>query len=320
MKKLCLALLLCACCSASAKAGEDLGTDVGIAFVPSTNWASGQFLSYHEYLDLDFDTTKFTTYEGSIWHKSGLSLGVKADLDDNFVGRAQKIMGYLGYKRFMLRMQDGDLRGTARWNGPAAGGPASTSFNSKFSSVDLLMWGKSDFFYGVGYASYEVPMQVNTEVLNGAGNIVYGNAVYATNAKVKSYAFLFGFDTMQKALRDEASNGFGFWAYTQDRFGVGTLELSDDAVDRAETSNPGRKAMSHNLFSGMVDYDLTLGMYWTANPKKKARVALGLGYMFSGEMVVPWGGGQLTDSSQLRLAPMPYIYRHGVVMKASVKW
>ena len=317
MKRVLFALLISV--AANAAAEDNINTIAGISVIPSTNWKSGQFISRKDYLNLDFDATQFTSYEGSIWHKSGLSLGIQADVDGNAVGRIQKVLGYLGYKKFMLRMQSGDLRGKATWTGPAtAGQPSSVDFQSKFSSVDLLMWGKSEFFYGFGYASYEIPMQVNTEVLNGAGNIVYGQEVYDDAVPVKSYAFLFGFDTMQSALRAEKT-GFGFWAYTQDRFGFGTVELSNKAVTRAEAANPGRTAMSTSLFSGMVDYDLTLGMYWIKN-LNRARISLGTGYSFSGETVLPFGGGQLTNSSQIRLAPIPYIFRHGLVLKAAVKW
>ncbi|HOX23470.1 MAG TPA: hypothetical protein PLL10_08405 [Elusimicrobiales bacterium] len=317
MKKLmCLFVLLCA---SSARAEQNFGSIVGISVIPSTNWKSGQFVSREDYLNLDFDTTQFTSYEGALWHKSGISLGVQADVDGNAVGRVQKFLGYLGYKNFMLRMQTGDLRGTANWNGPATSGqPSSVKFESKYSSVDILKWGKSDFYYGFGYASYEIPMQVNTEVLNGSGEIVYGKEVYDDAVPVKSYAFLFGFDTMQKALMSE-NTGFGFWAYTQDRFGLGTMDLSDKAITRAETANPGRRAMSDNLFSGMVDYDLTLGVYWTGKAKS-AKLSFGTGYSFSGETVIPFGGGQLSNTSQIRLAPIPYIYRHGLVFKGSVRW
>jgi len=317
MKKVLFVLLMSL--ASQVRAEDTINTIAGISVIPSTNWKSGQFISREDYLNLDFDATQFTSYEGSIWHKSGLSLGVQAEVDGNAVGRLQKILGYLGYKKFMLRMQSGDLRGKATWNGPAtAGQPSSVDFESKFSSVDLLMWGKAEFFYGVGYASYEIPMQVNTEVLNSAGQIVYGREVYDDAVPVKSYAFLFGFDTMQSALRND-QEGFGFWAYTQDRVGVGTVELSNKAVTRAETANPGRKAMSTSLFSGMVDYDLTLGIYWIKKISKST-LSLGTGYSFSGETVLPFGGGQLTNSTQIRLAPIPYLLRHGLVLKASVKW
>ena len=65
MKRVLFALLMSVAVSASAE-DRNINTIAGISVIPSTNWKSGQFISREDYLNLDFDTTQFTSYEGSI--------------------------------------------------------------------------------------------------------------------------------------------------------------------------------------------------------------------------------------------------------------
>ncbi|MDD4003647.1 MAG: hypothetical protein PHW69_00400, partial [Elusimicrobiaceae bacterium] len=180
-------------------------TLAGFSIVPNNQWKTGQFVSYEDYLSVDFDATALTTYEGSIWHnKTGLKLGISADVENNVIGKLNRFMGFLGYKRFILRVQNGRLRGTAYWTGPAvAGQPGSTKFDNKYTNIDLLYWmkgGSNGMYWGLGYNEYALPVQVNAELYSASrGEIVYGNAVYQDNMEYKTYTAMFGFDTMTGA-------------------------------------------------------------------------------------------------------------------------
>ncbi|MFA6093420.1 MAG: hypothetical protein WCU88_06250 [Elusimicrobiota bacterium] len=302
---------------------KGLETVAGFGIIPVTNWKSGQFVSYKDYLDIDFDGTTFATYEGGIVHRrTGLKAGLGGDVDNNVIGKVHRIMGYLGYEKFMLRVQGGNLRGNVHWTGPAvAGQPADADFAGKFTNVDLLYWKRTDaiggLYFGIGYNAYNIPVQLNTEVLNTRGEIVYGNAAYQADMAFKSYTAMFGFDTMQSAL-SSGQQGLGFWAYSQDKIGFGSMNVNQESVRRVEAANPTRHVVrSGNLFTAMVDYDATFGMMW----HKKAesyRLGLGLGYNISGQVVFPFGGGDLKTTADVRIAPFPYLLRHGALMKAVV--
>ncbi|ULQ59550.1 hypothetical protein K7I13_13950 [Brucepastera parasyntrophica] len=89
---------------------------VGITLMPAAFWGSGQFVrptGYSGGLNFDLDPNAFTTYEGGFWHKSGFQLGVSADVDNNIVGKLDKLIGFLGFKNFMLRVSGGKITGTA---------------------------------------------------------------------------------------------------------------------------------------------------------------------------------------------------------------
>jgi len=307
----------------------DIQTMVGFSIIPNTTWKSGQFVSYKDYLNMDFYQTAFTTFEGSIWHnKTGLKLGVSADFDDNMVGKLNKFMGLVGYKKFVLRVQNSKLKGTANWTGtPTAGQPASILFNNKYTSIDLLYWKNPkkplSMYFGLGYTAFSMPVQLNAEVYNTTTKqVVYAKAVYQDQMDYKVYTAMFGFDTMTSAIMGDAK-GFGFWAYSQDKIGFGNMEISAEGKRRIEAANaanyPGRTLKTTSLTAAPIDYDATFGMFWKGNIKR-ASVALGLGYNISGMVVFAFGGGVFKDADHISPDPFPYLMRTGPVMKAVVLW
>ena len=278
------------------------------------------------------DATATTIYEGDLWFKKlGLTMGFKVNVDDNFIGKFNRLMGYLGYHNFTIRLQTSRLLGTLNWDPshPVAEMPPAADFDNRFVTVDLLYYPKSqgsDFYYGAGYQSYELPTQLETLVLNLSGEIVYGNHVYQPDMKFRIYSFLFGFDTLQSAFSGVPSlmntgAGFGFWAATQDRFGGGLSRISDEAEGWIETANPGRFLRDNDQIIMMVDYNLTLGVRWTGN-WGPVRIGAGLGYNAGGQVILAMSSkwGPITRQDQVDASPNLYLVHHGVILKVSASW
>ncbi len=312
-------------------------TLLGFAIVPTNTWKSGQFVSYHDYLSLDFDQSSLSTYEGSLWHnKTGLKVGASADVDNNMVGKLNRFMGFIGYKKFVLRVQNSKLRGTATWTGLRPGDmPATMKFDNKYTNIDLLYWSSpkkgvvgspenpiGGFYYGLGYNSYSMPVQVNAELYSPSRNdIVYGNAVYQDDAEYKIYTAMFGFDTLAAAAMSDAK-GFGFWATSQDKIGAGALKISADAAHWLAENNPGTTISNRSLTAIAVDYDVTMGAMWSGD-LKAATLSVGLGYNFGGQVDFSFGGGDILgkkDTAHVRADPFPYLMHYGPILKAMVKW
>ena len=316
----------------------------GVTVIPFDNWASGSFnqlmsvinpISAGELdklLDIHMDATATTIYEGDLWFKRlGLTMGFKVNVDDNFIGRISRLMGYLGYRNTSIRLQTSRLRGSLSWDPshPVAGMPNTTDFDNRFITVDLLYYPKSpgsDFYFGVGYQSYELPTQIECLVLNPAGSIVYGRHVYQPDMKFRIYSFLFGFDTLKSAFMEVPSltntgDGFGFWAATQDRFGGGMSRISDETEAWIEAANPGRFLRDNNQIIMMVDYNLTLGVRWTGN-RGPVRIGAGLGYNVGGQVIMAMSSswGPITRQNQVDASPDLFLFHHGVIFTLSASF
>jgi hypothetical protein len=322
----------------------DISASGGVSLIPYDNWISGNFNQFmsvvnptspgelEKLVDIDMDTTATTIYEGDLlFRRVGLALGFKVDVGDNLIGRLNRVMGYLGYRAFSVRYQASRLRGTLGWNGPAVSGmPASADFNNRFVTADLLYYPKSqgsDFYFGLGYMSYELPTQIGCLVLSGTtGEIIYGQDVYQPDMRFRTYSFLFGMDTLQSAFLGVPSlmntgDGFGFWAATQDRFGGGMARISEEAETWIETANPGRFLRDNDQIIMMVDYNLTLGLRWTGD-LGAIRLGMGLGYNVGGQVIMAMSSswGPITRSDQVDASPNLYLAHHGAILKLTASW
>lgn len=322
----------------------DISASGGVSLIPYDNWVSGNFNQFmsvvnpisagelKKLVDIEMDATATTIYEGDLrFRKLGLTAGFKVDVDDNFIGKLNRVMGYLGYQAFSLRLQTSRLRGTLDWNGSAvAGMPDSADFDNRFVTVDLLYYPQkqgSDFYFGLGYMSYELPTQIECLVVSGAtGEIVYGNDVYQPDMKFRTYSFLFGFDTLQSAFMGTPSllnsgDGFGFWAATQDRFGGGMSRISEETETWVETANPGRFLRDNDQIIMMVDYNLTLGVRWTGD-LGPVRLGAGAGYNLGGQVIIAMSSswGPITRTDQVDASPNLYLAHHGVILKLTASW
>jgi hypothetical protein len=327
-----LLLSLCLCTAAKAEyvsqsrqnPESKFGSFVGFSVVPKATWKSGQFVSQNDMLDLDMETTSLTTYEGGIWHRgTGIKLGVSADVDNNLIGKLNRLMGYIGYGKMILRMQSSKLRGTATWTGPAvAGQPAQTTFDNTYANIDLLYYAGNDMgmYFGLGYNTYQMPVQINGLVKSvRTGETVYGNDVYQDNVDFKTYGFMFGFDTLNAAVMSGSGDGLGFWATSQDKIGVGNMHINDEAQRRLETANGGRHMTTQNILAPVIDYDVTMGLMWMKK-FKRVHVGLGAGFNFAGQVVFPMGSGQVSAYDEVAAWPFPYLLHYGPVFKIAVSW
>ena len=302
-------------------ASDDINTNIGFGIVPSNKWSSGQLISEKDYLDLDFDASALTTYEGSIWTKNGLKLGVNVNTDDNMVGKINNVVGMLGYGKLSLRVQKGKLKGTAKWTGTSVDGqPSSVKFDNTYNSVDLIYWRNIDdaggLYFGLGYTSYELPVQINGEVYRD-NDYKYATAVYQEDLKYKIYTLSMGMDTMATAAMQGAT-GFGLWMYTQDKIGFGSAKISDEAARRLAVAN-GREVKNQNMWPAIVDYDLTVGLMWGTNALK-SNITAGIGYNIGGLISMPFGGGDIKGTDYVRASPWPYLMHHGPEVKLIVNW
>ena len=283
-------------------------------------------------MNIDMDSTATTIYEGDLWFKkSGLSMGLKVDVDDNIIGKFKRFMGYLGYNNFSIRLQTSQLKGSLIWDPgfSVPDMPDISSFDNSFITVDLLYYPKtrgSDFYYGIGYTSYELPVQLECLILNTESEIIYGNYVYQPDMKFSIYSFLFGFDTLQSAFMQVKSqmntgDGFGPWIATQDRFGVGFSTISSEAQMWIENANPDRYLYDNHQFTMMVDYSLTIGARWIGNIGP-IRFGMGIGYTIGGQTItaVSSSFGPISQMDQVAASPDLYLFHHGAIFRMSTSW
>ncbi len=200
---------------------------------------------------------------------------MNVDLDNNFIGKLNRLMGYVSYRGFTLRYQQSNLRGMATWTGdPVSGMPTQSSFDNLFISIDLLHYFElshstgQEFYYGIGYASYQLPVQLDCTIYYKDFNYVSdGTDVYQPDMTFHLYSLMFGFDTLHDAMRPDTRGpmslqGLSMWGATQDRIGGGVTTISDQAKSWVETANPGRTLGSPTVIDVLVDYDLTIGIQW----------------------------------------------------------
>ncbi len=321
LKLLLAAALLLPALNAMAAEDARFAAIAGISSVPKTNWSAKSLIADKDLINYDFDATALTTYDGMLTDsKLGLSAGASATVDDNLVGKLYNAMGYVGIKTFMLRVQTGKLTGKTDWTGPLAPGQiAKSTFDNKYTNVDLLKWSEGGGgYWGVGYTSLSLPLQVETlTTTSDKSNQRKGTPVYDQNAKIKYYCFMFGFDTLVGPLLKRSTReqtGFGFFFSTQDRFGAGSFELSETAQSYAQAMNPGKTPVSRKMFALYVDYDLALGPKYTINVKGN-NLVLAAGYNVGGSLLASIGGGA-DNPREVGYEPSFFLFRHGPMVRA----
>jgi len=101
----------------------DISASGSITVIPVDSWSSGNFNQLMSVInplspgkikklaDIEMDSTATTIYEGDLWFKkTGLSMGLKVNVDDNFIGKFNRFMGYLGYHNYSIRLQTSRLK------------------------------------------------------------------------------------------------------------------------------------------------------------------------------------------------------------------
>ncbi|HUX53992.1 MAG TPA: hypothetical protein VMV56_06240 [Williamwhitmania sp.] len=300
---------------------------VGISYVPSNSWGVNSIIGQEQWLKYKFSATALTTYEANYSIKKfPLKLGVNAEFENNLIGKAYRFAGYVGIKRIMIRIQTGLIKGTATWTGtPIDGAITEFPFNNRYTNIDLLLLPKKEKsgiqYYGIGYTSLKLPIQVNTLITSGGKeNQKYGNAVFDSLYTIKAYSFMFGFDLITSEAMNPGSfkGGFGAFAATQDKVGLGMCYMTKEAVERAELVNPGRTAVTSSLFSALVEYNLSAGIKYSHRMGKGIIIAAA-GYDFGGAMVANFSGAAVT-STDLGFDPSLFYWHHGFLVRIFAAW
>jgi hypothetical protein len=317
-----------------------LSTSGSFSIIPIDTWGSGDFEALTDSwfgdntprtnkTSIAMDQTASTTYEGDLFFKKlKLKVGLDVNVDNNFVGKLNSLMGYLNYSGFTLRVQTSELRGTLTWNGEAISGmPPQTDFDNRYTSVDLLYYkqtGGIDYF-GIGYTSYSLPVQLDCLTYNTLNHEVWWapkSAFYQPDMAFHIYSVLFGMDTLHEAFTRSGtmagSQGFGLWLETQDRAGGGLSHISDQAKGWVEQAN-GMTLWSATQIAMLVDYDLTLGLQWVGD-LGPVRLGFGLGYNLGGQMVLCITPKGPVEAGYVDASPSIYLVHYGPILKGTISY
>jgi len=314
-------------------------TSGSFSIIPVDTWGAGDFEAFTDQLfgydtqrvnqlSVSMDQTATTFYEGDLFfRKLRLKVGLNVNVDNNFIGKLNSLMGYINYSGFTLRVQTSELRGSAIWSGPSvATMPSQSSFDNSYISVDLLYYPKSGGigYYGIGYTSYQLPVQLDCLTYDTTRQEVWWatQSVYQPDMAFHIYSFLFGIDTLHDAFMRTGSlgqrDGFGIWMATQDRFGGGLSYISSQAQQWVETAN-GKPLWSATQIAMMVDYNLTLGLQWVGDAGP-VRLGFGLGFNLGGQTVMCITPKGPVDSSHVDASPSVYLFHYGPILTGSVSW
>ncbi|MDA8409568.1 MAG: hypothetical protein M0001_04150 [Treponema sp.] len=320
---------------------DSLSTSGSLSFEPYNSWLSGDedaladsFFGYAtprvNQLKVSMDQTASTAYEGGLFFKKlKLKVGLDVDVDKNFIGRLDRLMGYIGYDVFELRVETSSLKGQALWLGTPQGGmPAQASFDNPFISVDLLYYlsasGGIDYI-GLGYMSYRLPVQLDCLTYNASRGSVWWAPVvsfYQPDMAFGIYSFLFGLDTLHEAMAHQGLfaqfQGFGPWIWTQDRAGAGISTIGDAAKAWIEAANQ-LPLWSATQIPLLVDYNLTLGLQWTGSIGR-LRLGFGLGYNVGGQTLTCITPRGTVQAGYVDASPSVYLVHYGPMLKGSLEF
>lgn len=293
----------------------------GVWYIPSTVW-DGKTTASQEgggNLNYSINNSPATTYEGGLINaQTSLSLGVSVDVDNNFVGKLNRLMGYIGYRGFFVRVQNTTLKGTANWKGPTlVGQPLSYEISSTYQNVELIRMfdADNDMFWGIGYSTLTLPQQISVW---GDINRVYTNYDNVDPAsKIKIYSLLFGLDTLNwKSIAK--SSGFGFWCFTQDLFGYGTQSV-DPGVDQRIKAFYGGRTIPSSLDTSLIDYTLTIGAKWERR-FTKAGLGIGFGANFHGMWFMSGWNARGSGANELNAYSTTMLAGYGPQIKLIGTW
>ncbi len=247
----------------------------GIFYSPITRWYMKQAFSYgngqeSNLLHFTSSPEAFTTYEGSLWTDMGFNLGAAASVDDNYIGRINRFIGFIGFEKLSMRMATGRITGTAHWEGiPAAGQPTYIKVDTTYRSVSLLYapgGEEEELTIGIGYKTYTLPTQFKTTFYY-KGSKKVGNSAYQNNIKYPSYGFFINMDTMQKYM-NRKDEGFHFWANMQTSFTYTKIKTPPELYDRIleVQTVPGLSIKRQSYIpGGGADSDCYFGLMWIKN-------------------------------------------------------
>jgi len=320
---------------------------IGTSYIPAQNWNVWSMNKDDgDYLKYKFDINSQTSFEGNIGiNKIGVRLGLSANVENNFIGKAYRYGGYVGYKSIWLRIQTSKISGSVEWSGPNPNPlifSNKNNFSSNYFTIEILKMSKMykkmagganmnrglGTYWGIGYTSLSFPVKVSTLITpGGRENQKFGIPVYDSLFKAKYYTFSIGFDLLRQLCVSGGKYGltpgkpaskFGMYAATQDKVGFGSSTHSDFAVRMAEAQNPGVEFVDPKGFSTLIHYYLSVGFRYTVNFKPVFMI-FAAGYDLEGAAIVNFGGAADTNKDLGWESSLFYI-THGVSFKMYFSW
>lgn len=349
-RQLFLFLLALSFCPHSSRAAnqDTIPPFFGISVIPALNWNVIIINDAKDYnLDYQFDLNSFTSFEGNVRiPKIGLKVGLSAQVDNNVVGKAYQLGGYLGFKNYWVRIQRSLLSGRATWDGPTPDGfNGQFNFSKNHYTIELLKTAKKKryidgkwvldpienqmgFYWGVGYTSMGIPLKFCTLTTPGGRvNQQFGVSAFDTLFTAKYYTMAAGFDLLRNLSLTGGKSGlvpgippkkFAVYASTSDKFGFGSSQISDFGIALAENLNPGYTFVNPKSFSVMVHYSLSVGFRYLITAKP-VFIIFASGYDLEGAAIVSYGGAADTNLDLGYDANFFYFY-HGISFKLLISW
>lgn len=317
----------------------------GFSYIPMLNWKVFSMTNVNGgYLRYKFTQNSQSSFEGNFAiSRVGLRVGLSANLENNFIGKAYQYAGYINLKNYWLRLQSTRVSGVINWIGALPPGYfSSRNFSTKYLNIEILktssaykyMSGGAEVnkilgtYWGIGFTSMGLPLKMNTLVTpGGREKQKFGVPAYDTLFTAKLYSACFGLDLLRQLCmtggRLSSTSGkpakhFGVYAATQDKIGFGTGIISDYGKSMAETMNPGYTFVNSRGFVGMVHYSLSLGFryYRIIGP---VFLLSALGYDLEGAAIINSGGAADTNKDLGYDANFFYL-NHGVSLKLYISW
>jgi len=292
-----------------------------LSLIPFTNW---QLITLYGDKRLKYDiNSKSSTYEVNMrmWP---FSFGTIAATDDNISGKITRIMGYIGYEKFSVKLSSSDLKGKGYWSGPY-GYDTEPSFkiNDSVKTVDLLYNGEpgtglfrdmESWYVGITYTEFTMPLQIKTYeyAWNGGG----GEPFYDEKFGGRTYGIIFGFNRLKNKNKPP---GWGIFVISQDRFTAGKYSLSDRAVVRAEALNPGYVIGDKRVWGTYLENETALGLSWTHN-FEEGNITFAVGYDLIWGDLSAYSFGKETQPGILDWEQTTFFFRHGVIFCINGQW
>ncbi|MCX8123522.1 MAG: hypothetical protein N3F66_05085, partial [Spirochaetes bacterium] len=292
---------------------------IGVNLQPWVWWNVSYLFAkdYDEKIPLKykFDRTALTSYESNIRLSDyGITFGINIDTGDRMIGRIEQILGYLGYKGFILKITYGNLEGTAKWDGILASGMTSSfDYKLKIKHYDLIYYPNDFGYFGFGHTALTIPVRVKflDEAL-----ITSGTPIYDKEYQISLYSIILGLDSLSSAIRGvdneltKPDMGLTPWLSYIARFGLGKGTLSDEALQWAMSLNPGKKIVGQKSTVSYMGADLAYGLAYFFTETS----ALAIGYSGNLALLQKWGG-HASDSSELGYDTSFILLNHGPIVR-----
>lgn len=332
----------------SQSKGDTIPPFLGITFIPSLNWNAFFPTTIHkDKLKYNFEQTTLSSYEGSFGIRSiGMRVGLSAQVDDNLIGKIQRYGGYIGLRGFWLKLQGTKMSGSVNWLGSVPPGFTNYhTFSNNHFTVDLLKSFKKKryidgawkldptenqfgFYWGIGYTRFSLPVIMSTMTTpGGRENQIYAVPAFDTLFMAKYYTLGAGFDMLRQfcltagkypLIPEIGPLKLALYASTQDKIGFGSGKISNYGKEMSEALNPGKTLVGQNVFSTLIQYNLSVGLRYFFR-LKPIFLVIATGYDLEGAAIVNMGAAADTNTD-LGWDSSLFFLSHGVSFKIYLSW